>query len=71
MVKEAYGGISSNGRALALHARGRGIDALILHLLFSYWKTVMAAWSSGMILALGASGRGFDSPSGPILVWKI
>ena len=25
----------------------------------------MAAWSSGMILALGASGRGFDSPSGP------
>ena len=26
-----------------------------------------AVWSSGMILALGASGRGFDSPSGPIL----
>ena len=25
----------------------------------------MAAWSSGMILALGARGRGFDSPSGP------
>ena len=25
-------GISSNGRALALHARGRGIDALILQL---------------------------------------
>lgn len=24
-----------------------------------------AAWSSGMILALGARGRGFDSPSGP------
>ena len=26
-------GISSNGRALALHARGRGIDALILQLI--------------------------------------
>ena len=26
-----------------------------------------AAWSRGMILALGASGRGFDSRSGPIL----
>ncbi len=25
----------------------------------------MAAWSRGMILALGASGRGFDSHSGP------
>ena len=25
-------GTSSNGRALALHARGRGIDALILQL---------------------------------------
>ena len=25
----------------------------------------VSAWSSGMILALGASGRGFDSLSGP------
>ena len=25
----------------------------------------MAAWSSGMILASGASGHGFDSRSGP------
>ena len=31
----------------------------------------MAVWSSGMILALGASGRGFDSPNGPILNEKI
>ena len=27
-------GISSNGRALALHARGSGIDTCILHLQF-------------------------------------
>ena len=28
-------------------------------------KQHLAAWSRGMILALGASGRGFDSHSGP------
>ena len=28
-------------------------------------KQYAAAWSRGMILALGASGRGFDSHSGP------
>jgi hypothetical protein len=26
---------------------------------------VLAAWSSGMILALGVRGPGFNSPSGP------
>ncbi len=31
------GGISSNGRALALHARGTGIDTRILHTLFFFF----------------------------------
>ena len=35
----------------------------ILKIIFLY--SFLAAWSSGMILALGASGRGFDSLSGP------
>ena len=32
-VVVAFWGISSNGRAPALHAGGRGIDALILHII--------------------------------------
>ena len=31
------GGCSSNGRALALHVRGSGIDARILHKTFNYF----------------------------------
>ncbi len=34
-------------------------------------KQHLAAWSRGMILALGASGRGFDSHSGPGLLPKL
>ena len=33
--------------------------------LVGVWRDA-AAWSSGMILALGASGPGFDSPCGPL-----
>ena len=29
----------------------------------------MAVWSSGMILASGARGPGFNSPNGPILTF--
>ena len=32
-------GISSNGRAPALHAGGTGIDARILHILFSFFPS--------------------------------
>ena len=34
---EIHRGISSNGRALALHARGTGIDTRILHL-YGCWS---------------------------------
>ena len=33
--------------------------------LASYFKCKMGLWSSGMILASGARGRGFDSPQAP------
>ncbi len=32
-----YWGCSSNGRALALHARGTGIDALLLQIMFFFY----------------------------------
>ena len=30
----------------------------------------MGGWSSGMILASGARGRGFDSPQAPIILFQ-
>ena len=31
-------GVSSNGRAVALHATGRGVDTFTLHFKYSYGK---------------------------------
>ena len=31
--------------------------------------TPLAQWSSGMILASGARGRGFDSPQAPVILF--
>jgi hypothetical protein len=39
-------GCSSHGRASALHAEGKGIDALLLH----YLQDVMAEWSKALVL---------------------
>ena len=39
--------------------------------LASYFKCKMGLWSSGMILASGARGRGFDSPQAPYFHRKL
>ena len=54
-----------------MHAGGTGIDTLLLHIFFGalispslqYKK---GDWSSGMIPALGAGGREFDSRITPL-----
>ncbi len=33
-------------------------------------RKLMAVWSSGMILALGARGREFDSLNGPVVLYS-
>ena len=44
MIKDSWQwGASSNGRALALHARGTGIDAQVLHTLFHLLTPVSIA----------------------------
>ncbi len=51
-------GISSNGRALALHARGTRIDTWILHFVFAY------TFSKPYILMCGVLARMVErSPS--------
>ena len=73
LVARAVRGISSNGRAAALHAEGSGrIDARILHFVFYVnCSSRTSLFRSRLVPAISGGGGFLSSGLAPVWAWQI